>query len=358
MNRVPQVADNQKSELDTLPLITALISVHNGLPFVEQAIRSIMKQTLTNIEILVVDDGSTDGTSEILSQLAAEDPRIRVERMEHNVRLPRALNHGLSLARAPLIARMDADDVSHPERLAVQKHYLDLHTDVVAVGSSLRRTREDGRVFQTTVRPRDAFMCRWIMRFRLPFVNPTTMFRYPLPDGTRLTYDPAYPNAEDHDFYGRMMQHGGMVCLSEVLLDYRHHPKSLSHSRWIEQTQFAKTICQNIMRQELPADVLVALSPTITAFFDFKPVPPEHIFDGLRQMLAYDIQHAPMYRTWLRRQTAQFAFDTMRRSKRSKKEILFAFLGPGRDLLPSLILRFAEIMNLLPRALSSQPSIH
>lgn len=357
MNQALRADDDHDTKLDHLPIITVLISVYNGRSFVEQAVRSMMKQTLTNIEILIVDDGSTDGTLEILSQLAAEDPRIRVVKMEQNVRLPRALNHGLSLARAPLIARMDADDVSHPERLAVQKRYMDLHTNVVAVGSSLRRTREDGRVFQTTVRPRDAFMCRWIMRFRLPFVNPTTMFRHPLPDGTRLTYDPTYPNAEDHDFYGRMMSHGGMVCLSDILLDYRHHPKSLTHSKWLEQTQFSKQICQKIMKQELPADVFTALEPTITAFFDFEPVPPVNLFDGLQRMLAHDTLHAPAYRTWLRRQTAQLAFDTMRRSKRSKKEILFAFLGPGRNLLPSLILRFAEIKSFLPRSLSSQPQL-
>ena len=99
------------------PRVSVLMGVRDGAAHVREAVDSILAQTLADLELIVVDDGSTDGTVAILS--AVRDPRVRVERRPPEG-LTRALNHALGRARAPLVARLDADDVARPERLAPQ----------------------------------------------------------------------------------------------------------------------------------------------------------------------------------------------------------------------------------------------
>jgi glycosyltransferase involved in cell wall biosynthesis len=142
------------------PQVSVLIAVYNGLPYLEAALRSIMDQTLREIEIIVVDDASTDDTPAVLARLATEDPRIRVETLTENLRLPGALNRGLELVRAPLVARMDADDIADPKRLAVQKRFMDAHPDIILCGTSIRQIDAGGTYIRTSQRPRDAVCCR------------------------------------------------------------------------------------------------------------------------------------------------------------------------------------------------------
>lgn len=341
----------------TAPAVTVVMPVHDGERFVEEATRSIMDQTLRDIEIIVVDDASRDGTPAILERLAREDDRVRVERLEVNRRPPGAVNHALGLARAPLVARMDADDVARPERLAVQKRYLDAHPGAVAVGSSIRRITAEGAVFQTSVRPRDAMMCRWIMRFRLPLVNPTTMFRRPLPDGARPMFDPAYPWCDDYDFFARMIAHGDIVCLPEVLLDYRHHPHSITHTRWKEQTRHAREISRAFLERELPGEVIAALGPALDAFFDGPRASAPEILRAFEAMLAHDLRRWPGRRAWLRRQTAQLAFEALIRTGHTPARAVRAMARSAPRLVPALALRAAEQRGTLGRLLSTQPDV-
>src|SRR6185503_10317438 len=97
------------------PAVSVVMSVHDGAPWIADAVGSVLGQTLTDLELIVVDDGSTDATPELLA--AVSDPRLRVE-TRGRAGLTRSLNHALSLARAPLVARLDADDVSPSDRLA------------------------------------------------------------------------------------------------------------------------------------------------------------------------------------------------------------------------------------------------
>ena len=337
----------------TKPAVSVIIPVYNSFLYIESAVRSMMAQTLQDIEIIIVDDGSNDGTSDVLHRLALEDRRLRVEKLERNLGIVGASNHGLGIVRSNYVARMDSDDVAHPERLAIQKRYMDLHPSVVALGTSLRRVRADGTPFQISVRPRDAFMCRWIMRFRLSVVHPTVMFRYPMPDGSQPLYDPRYPVTEDHDFFVRMLSQGKIVCLPDVLLDYRHHDNNVTKTHSKQLNANAEIICRQFMTEELPAEVVVALEPAILAYFRFSSEPASDVIAGFRHMLRHDIQVHPSYRTWLKRQTAQLAFDTLVRSGRSRREVGLAFLKAGRDLLPFLALRFAETSRVLPQAMTS-----
>jgi glycosyltransferase involved in cell wall biosynthesis len=118
------------------------MSVHNGAPWVRDAVTSVLTQRLTDLELIVIDDGSTDATPDVLA--AVRDPRLRLERRVREG-LTRALIRAIELARAPLLARLDADDVAMPERLALQHEYLDAHPDVGLLGTGAREVDPTGR---------------------------------------------------------------------------------------------------------------------------------------------------------------------------------------------------------------------
>lgn len=286
------------------PSVSVLMAVHNSLPYLEEALRSVMDQTLRDIEIVVVDDASTDATPELLARLASEDPRLRVETLRENHRLPAALNVGLRLCSAPLVARMDADDIAHPERLQVQKHYMDAHPEVALCGTGIRKIDAEGRVSWIEHRDYDAFMVRWIARFNMPLVHPTFMFRNPAPDGTRLTYDQSMPVAQDYDFCIRALAHGKVVCLGELLLDYRVHKGSLTGTKRRDQNSVAAALATRFQEQELPQEIVVSLKPVLAALYGQGAVGRD-LFRGLHEMIARDAERAPERRKWMYRKSAE-----------------------------------------------------
>src|SRR2546426_11788493 len=141
------------------------MSVHNGVPWVRDAVASVLAQTAGDLELIVIDDGSTDTTREILARV--RDPRVRVE---HQTRagLTRALNHALALARAPLVARLDADDLALPERLALQRASLSSPPDVGLLGTGAREVDEAGREVARIRPPEDDATIRRVLIRRNP----------------------------------------------------------------------------------------------------------------------------------------------------------------------------------------------
>lgn len=119
-----------------MPQISVLLPVYNVAPYVAEALQSLQQQTFADFEIVVVDDGSTDGTQSIVERIAKSEPRIRMVRTPQNLGLPSALNLGLPYCCAPYIARMDGDDVAMPERLEKQLRFLEAHPDIALVGSA------------------------------------------------------------------------------------------------------------------------------------------------------------------------------------------------------------------------------
>jgi glycosyltransferase involved in cell wall biosynthesis len=129
------------------PRISVLMPVYQAERYLEEAVESILAQSFDDFEMLALDDGSTDASPRILESLASRDDRIRVRRTEHTG-LVSQLNQGLAEARGEFIARMDADDVSHPERFERQLAYLDAHSDCVAVGTGTDQVDPERRIIQ------------------------------------------------------------------------------------------------------------------------------------------------------------------------------------------------------------------
>ncbi|QDY70955.1 glycosyltransferase family 2 protein [Qingshengfaniella alkalisoli] len=356
-----KVVTVESVDMPDQPEVSVLLAVHNGARYLESAVRSIMAQTLRNIEIVVVDDCSTDESPDILAQLAAEDSRIRLLRTPRNLRLAGALNYGLDHVRAPYVARMDDDDYSFPERLAIQKAYLDAHPDITLLGSSIEWMDAEGGFMRRSIRSRDSEAVRWSARFSLNVSHPTFMFRRHFPDGTMLQYDTQLHLSEDYELICRLLSAGGkVVCLPDVLLRYRFHSQSVSRKKFRAQVAESRDVGEAFQKRELPADIVEAIGPLRACFFGLAEVTPERLkgcFSGARAMLAHDIATNPSRARWYRRQTTQFVVWALERGGASTRQILLGFLRYAPDLFPALVLRRMETKRLLPKIFDSEPSV-
>jgi len=217
-------------EIGPKPRVSVLLPVHNGEEQLEGAIESILRQSLDDFELIVVDDGSTDRTPSLLQQFAARDPRVRVCRQDHGG-IVAALNRGARLARAPYLARMDADDIAVPDRLAKQAAFLDSNADIAMVGGSVEYILGEGRRAQLRSLPTaPAEIAQRLMDGRHCFVHPTVMIRT---DALAEVggYRAAFEGAEDADLWLRLVERFRLANLPEIVLAKRVHPGQVSTRR-------------------------------------------------------------------------------------------------------------------------------
>lgn len=212
---------------EALPTIDALIPAFNVERTIRQSIESLQRQTVSCQRIIVVNDGSTDATAEILRDLASRDRRIEIVD-QPNKGIVEALNLGLSLCSADYVARLDGDDIAFPERIAVQAAYLRANGDVAAVSSQASIIDSDGVLTGELTAPTPLRSdCDTAPSQEPQLLHPFLMFRRTLGlkvGGYRLVH-----HAEDIDLYWRLQQHGRLVDLPEVLGHYRKHPASVSN---------------------------------------------------------------------------------------------------------------------------------
>jgi glycosyltransferase involved in cell wall biosynthesis len=210
-----------------MPRLSVVMGVHNGLPWITAAIDSILGQSFEDFELVVVDDGSTDATPEMLQSL--RDPRLRLD-WQRRAGLTVALLRGLALSESPLVARMDADDVARPERLAAQVAFLDAHPEVGLLGTGGHEIGQSGDVLGTLHPPaRDQMIRRALIRYN-PFIHSSVVFRraaYEAAGG----YDPRLPVAQDYDLWMRMSRVTRMANLPEPLVFRRLTRNRVSSAR-------------------------------------------------------------------------------------------------------------------------------
>ena len=191
------------------------MSVRNGAPWVREAVESVLAQTAPDLELIVIDDGSTDATPDLLTAL--RDPRLRVER-QPPAGLTLALNRALKLARAPLLARLDADDLAVPDRVARQRTFLDSHPEVGLLGTGAREVDPSGREMGIVSPPvEDAAIRRALIREN-PFVHSSVMMRRSALLRVGGGYDETLPVAQDYDLWMRMSRITRLANLSAPLV--------------------------------------------------------------------------------------------------------------------------------------------
>lgn len=202
------------------------MGVYNGEKYLREAVDSILNQTFTDFEFIIVDDGSTDGTKGILDSY--NDTRIVRLNVEKNRGHARALNWGISVARGEYIARMDADDVSEPQRLKKQVEYLDAHPEASVLATWAKLIRGAEKTDEVWMSPTNPAVLAWRLSWKNPICHPSVMMRLDWLNGIGRYNEHLY-FAEDCDLWTRVIMAGGMMAmLPEPLLRYRYWPSQLS----------------------------------------------------------------------------------------------------------------------------------
>jgi hypothetical protein len=231
------------------PQVSVILAVYNGETYLAESVESILGQQGVELELLVVDDGSTDKTSEILA--AVTDPRLTVLQNATNLGLTASLNRGLLLAKAPLVARQDADDVSLPQRLARQVRLLNQE------GADICFCRSE---MQDPARGRYWTWCELeepLRSWRSLFTNfygphPTALFRREAVMSLG-GYDESFLRGQDYDLWDRCKAAGmKFVYLREVLLRYRIHKDAISNQYKHEQLEAGRRISERALRRIFP----------------------------------------------------------------------------------------------------------
>lgn len=225
------------------PLVSVLIPCYNVEKYAEQAIRSIMDQTYKNLEIVVVNDCSTDSTSFILKRLSEEDKRIKVYENEQNLRLITTLNKGIGLCTGEYIARMDADDFSMPERIEKEVEFLEKHHDIDIVSTLFYTFKNDDlkqrSLHNNPTRPEELAA---YMLFRSGLLHPASMFRRRVFSELGMKFESEYLHVEDYALWSKAIYKTKIANLPDPLVYYRVHENQVSSLNNRIQTENKKLV--------------------------------------------------------------------------------------------------------------------
>ena len=258
------------------PAVSVVLAVYNGGVFLKEALDSIFTQTFTDFELVVVDDASTDGTAAILSEY--DDARLMCVRNRENVGQTRSLNRGLRLARGVLIARHDADDVSHPDRLRRQVEAMESRPQLVLLGTAYERIDREGRVLDV-VRPptKNAALQERLEEGNIFCHGSVMMRREPLE--AVGGYNNYFSVTQDYDLWLRLAERGMIGNLPDTLYRFRFDGESVSRQKRDLQLAYRRLAWELAQRRRagqregpLPDDVLLAYPPE-----------PERLFGDARR---------------------------------------------------------------------------
>ena len=218
------------------PLVSVVMPVFNAGRYLSVAVTSIIDQSFRDWEMICVNDGSTDGSAQLLDQFAQRDARIRVVH-QANAGIVSALNHGCDLARGPLICRMDGDDIALPFRMQQQLAFLRAVPNCAAVGGAILEIDIDGDpLCCSRLAAQHAAIEHNLLHRKTGMFHPTTMFRaaaFRAVGGYRAQYQ----WVEDHDLWLRLSQRGQLANLPDVVLCYRQHANSVCWQRSSQQRE-------------------------------------------------------------------------------------------------------------------------
>nr|WP_294514592.1 glycosyltransferase [uncultured Rhodopila sp.] len=230
MSRIAESRSDLTAAGGPVPRVSVLMTTYNGAGFIRDSIDSVLAQTLTDFELVVVDDGSTDATAAVLA--AYDDPRLRVVRPERNLGVAGARNFGLEACRGGYIAAHDHDDISLPERLAVQVRYLDAHPEVVLAGTEVLLRLQDGRILPTDHAPGSSpALVHWMLHVDNPFTWSSVMIRAAALRRLGAFLRPEAEPADDFDLYHRLLGIGALARLDETLTIYRWHASNTTYAQ-------------------------------------------------------------------------------------------------------------------------------
>jgi glycosyltransferase involved in cell wall biosynthesis len=236
------------------PAVSVLMTVFNGGRFLDAAIRGIVGQTFRSWEMIIVDDASEDGSLRVAREWEQRDGRIRVIANAVNKGQTACLNQGLSEVRGAWVARQDADDLSHPLRLARQFECVTADPSLVLVGTCGRIVDASNRLAGLLDMPLTPEEIRWTAPFLNPFIHTAVLFRAAVVRDEFGGYDESYRIAQDYDLWTRIAAHHPAANLAARLVCYRHHASSLSKAGRATAFEEAARVSKREARRVLGRD--------------------------------------------------------------------------------------------------------
>lgn len=225
--------------------------MYNAGAYLSDAINSLMNQTYREFELLIINDASTDDTAKILA--GYNDERITVFHSDYNRGYLHHLNEALKIAKGTYIARMDADDISTPDRLEKQVAFLQQHPKISIVGCNLSLFKEKiSDSIGAWLYPADAAACKARLLFYPCHAHPAVMFRRALVDSGQYIYDPAFYSAEDYELWSRLSDSCEMSNIQETLFYYRISDTQVSSAKRSIQQTLTNDLRINNLKQYLP----------------------------------------------------------------------------------------------------------
>jgi glycosyltransferase involved in cell wall biosynthesis len=237
-------------------LISVVMPVFNAEKFLAYAIESILNQTYPDFEFIIIDDGSTDDSLEIINKYEKQDDRIKVIINNGNIGLAKSLNKGIELAKGKYIARMDADDISLPERFEKQISFLENNPSIGVLGTSFKLIDGKNIVQRKIDVFSDSHLIRWGMFFKCQMAHPSVMMRNSIFKDLGIRYEESLSSASDYDLWFQILSHYDMANLSTSYFLYRIHKNRISSTKKEEQQINAEQVLrlrtQEFLTFELP----------------------------------------------------------------------------------------------------------
>lgn len=262
------------------PLVSIIMAVRDGAPYLRATLDSLLAQTYSFYELVVVDDGSADATAAILDGW----PDSRIVRLAHpqTQGLAASLNHGLGVAKGGYIARMDADDLARPDRLSRQVVELESRRDIAILGSAYDLIDEGGGFLETQRQPLGDGDIRWQMLFHNAFCHSSVMLRRQAVEAAG-GYDSSLAFAQDYDLWSRLLKQGKAANLGDPLISLRQHSSSMSALAKAQQQSIATRISTRNIEAQLGKSVCESDVAHLRAWYYGLP---ERLPDGASSSLA------------------------------------------------------------------------
>ena len=311
------------------PKISVIMSVYNGEKYLREAIESILNQTFTDFEFIIVNDGSTDDTLEIIQSY--NDERIKIINNEQNIGLTKSLNKALKQAKGKYIARQDADDVSLPNRFEEQIKYLEEHSEIAVLGTSKYVINKDGKILRKVIALSDPGK---ILFNDNAFTHGSVMLKKAVVDKLGY-YNELFRYSQDYELWLRIVKHYKVSNLTQPLYKLRSHEENIRVTN-VEEAMLYHLLAQKLANNMLNAEILVKIeNGGISGLYPYLNVQEKAIFHK-----AFGHKYAKSNNLRLAREEYKKVFKLNPFDMRNNLHILLSFFGC------SVIERIHEIHEL------------
>jgi glycosyltransferase involved in cell wall biosynthesis len=334
--------------LTDAPSISVLMSVYNGEAYLAQALDSILSQSFSSFEFIVIDDASTDDTARILADYSGRDSRICVLSNQRNMGLAWSLNRGLEQANGRYVARMDADDISLPPRLEKQFSFMEEHPGVGVIGTAVEIIDAVGQVIGRRMYPPDPIVIRWRLAFENPLCHPTVMIRRDILQDA--PYNSSLNTAQDYDLWCRVGLLTRFANLPQPLLRFRKHGTNLTYTKGSEQRENSLHISRNYIQHFL--NTLIS-DEVVNDLWERQQLSPNRaheivsLMEDLARVILADTDWSEAERKVLRRHVARWIFERARNESSKLLDWRMVWKSARMDpldLIRRLKMRFASDM--------------